>query len=50
MIVQHLLFQAGRDEEAASIATKVNQITDGRLPFPTSRVETEMSVARIMGE
>lgn len=50
MIIQHILFQAGRDEEAAAIAIKVNEITNGRLPFPTSRVETEMSVTRIMGE
>lgn len=50
MIVQHILFEAGRDDEAAAIAVKVGELTGGRLPFPSTKVETGMSVSRIMGE
>ena len=50
MIVQHIFFQAGMDAEAQAIATKVSEMTANRIPFPTTPVETQMNVERIMGD
>jgi hypothetical protein len=50
MIVQHIFFQAGMESEAQAIATKVAEMTANRIPFPTTPVETQMNVERIMGD
>jgi hypothetical protein len=50
MIVQHILFQAGLDEEALAISAKVTEMTAQRIPFPTTAIETQMNVDRIMGD
>jgi hypothetical protein len=50
MIVQHILFQAGLDEEARAISAKVTEMTAQRIPFPTTAIETQMNVDRIMGD
>lgn len=50
MIVQHILFEAGRTEEALAIGVKVGELTNQRIPFPSSALETKLNVERIMGD
>ncbi len=50
MIVQHIRFLIGDTAGAAEIAVLVNDITGGRIPFPTDPAETAANVQRIMGE
>lgn len=50
MIAQHIFYQAGLDDDALLVSVLVGDITDSRVPFPTSEAETRMSVERIMGE
>jgi hypothetical protein len=50
MIVQHILFQAGLNDDALAIATLVSEMTSQRIPFPTTAIETKMNVDRIMGD
>lgn len=50
MIVQHIYYQAGMEAEAQAITAKVTDMTSARIPFPTTAVETQMNVERIMGD
>lgn len=47
MIIQRVLYMAGLDAEADEITNLVNEITGGRVPFPSNREENRRQVNRI---
>ena len=50
MIIQRIFFIAEMDDRAAELSFKINEITDGRVPFPTTREENLQNVRRIYGD
>lgn len=50
MVLQRVLYIANLDEEASALTNKMNELTGGRVPFPTSREQNRIQVQRIYSD
>jgi hypothetical protein len=50
MIIQRIFYMADMDDRAIEIALLVNELSGGRVPFPTNREDNQRQVQRIYGD
>jgi MFS family permease len=50
MIIQRIFYMADLDDRAMDISILVNDLTSGRVPFPTNREDNRRQVQRIYGD